>query len=304
MSLPNLTADDIERTIPHLKVMGPPMPGGQKLVFPCEIQGVKYALKLMLTQPPARFAVEDDESVDALDEITARARREIESMEQCQTPHLVKPGPIPMSSGQIAGQNVIYFCEEWIDGRDLWNILRTTGPLPLPEIVLLAQHVGRALEELWSFAKIHRDIKPRNIMQRESNGEFVLLDLGLALDLGDVSLTQMGAVPGTIVYFSPEQADYRKKRQLDFRSDLFSLGIVLYEATTGRHPFWSQGRSSRDALANILGRDAEAASTYRPEIPDAMGALIMKLLAKRPHLRYRTFRQFQAALESIQRSLG
>ena len=299
VDLPNLTAVDIQAAIAGIEAIDAPLRGGQKLVFPCTISGQRCALKVLLASQSAQSGSSEDASFEGLDEVTARARREVEIMGQCDSPHVVKLGPLPLTAANIRGQSVVYFSEEWVHGRDLKAIIREDGPLPLAGVVRLGKHIAEAVGVLWSHAKIHRDIKPGNIMHRDATGDFVLLDMGLVLDLGDVSLTPIGLVPGTLIYFSPEQAEFANKRQMDFRSDLFSLGIVLYEAVTGHHPFWERGMSSLNGLARMLQSSAVHPSVHRTEIPPQMADVILRLLAKRPHMRYRTCPDLIAALDAI-----
>jgi len=259
----------------------------------------RFALKVMLTNPAAPQSSPDDYSVEVFDEATARAAREMSIIAECVSPHIVKPGAIPPGRTEINGERVIYFSEEWIDGRDLRTIIRTDGPLPLAQIKSLGVGIAEAVKELWSKKKIHRDIKPANIMRRNGASTFVLLDMGIAFDVEDVSITAPGVIVGTMVYYSPEQIEFVRKRQMDFRSDLFSLGIVMYEAAAGRHPFWSAGMTSQQAVGNMLQVSPDPPVTHRTDIPQQMNAIIMRLLAKQPHLRYRTCDDLLAALASV-----
>jgi len=297
MELPDLTASQIQQAIPQIQDLGNPLRGGQKVVYPATIDGQRCALKIMLTNPLPADELDYDE--DSFDEVTARAQREVDIMAQCDSPYLVKLGPLPLTHAEVGGQQVIYFAEEWIDGRNVREIIVDDGPLSLEDVVPLGTQVAEAVKILWSLAKIHRDIKPGNIMRRDSTGEFVLLDMGLAFDLYDDSLTRLGLVPGTPFYFSPERMELDRKRQMDFRSDLFSLGIVLYEAATGQHPFWLPGLSREQVLGRILRSNPEPPSSHRRGIPQEMDAVILRLLAKKPHLRYRTCQLLVDALSRI-----
>ncbi len=304
MQLPNLREAQIRAAMPGIEDISAPLEGGQKLVFPCTLSGQRCAIKFMLANPAASGTDGEDATHEELDEVTARARREVEIMAQCRNPHIVRLGPVPITTANIGGQNIIYFTEEWIDGRDVKTIIQNDGPLPLEDVVKLGEHMAEAVGVLWSHKKIHRDIKPGNIMRREETVDFVLLDMGVAFDVDAESLTSTGVVPGTLIYFSPEQMEFASKRQMDFRSDLFSLGTVLYEAATARHPFWQAGLSRRDVLARILGYAVDAPSVHREEIPPQMDAVILRLLAKRPHLRYRTCAQVASALQAIPLDVG
>lgn len=297
MHLPNLTREDILGAFPEVTEVGDPSSGGQKIVFPCVIDGERFALKVMLTNPTAGPA-QPDVSLDDLDEVTARAQREVDIMETIDSPHLIKLGPLPFRQMEIADQHVVCFTEEWIDGQDLRANTDPANPLSIADVVRLGKDIADAVRGLWQAQKIHRDIKPGNIMRRAS-GEFVLLDMGMAFDLDDISLTGPGMIAGTLIYWSPEQTDYNQRRLLDFRSDLFSLGVVMYQVATGRHPFWTPGMSSRQAVANMLGVPASRPSTIRQDVPPQLDGVLMRVLAKRPHLRYRTCEKFVDALDAV-----
>ena len=290
MLLPQLTEMDIEEAIPNVENVGPPLQGGQKLVFPCTISGQQYALKVMLSNPSPPGEP---------DEITARARREVEILGKCDCPHIVKIGPIPLEQVNVKGQNIIYFSEEWIDGPSVKGLIQSGHPFLLSQVVKLGKDIAEAIRAIWVLKKIHRDIKPDNIMHRNDPAQYVLLDMGIAFDLEGDSLTTYGAVWGTRHYFSPEQSDFEKKRQMDFRSDLFSLGIVLYEVATGRHPFWRRGMSDLEVISIIKTNPAAPPSSLRAEIPPQMEAVIMRLLDKSPHMRYRDFEMLIGAFEAI-----
>ena len=298
MILPDITAEDIQRMIPGVKVVGQPISGGQRRIFCCMIGGKKYALKVMLTNPLGQPDINTDISPDDIDVITARARREIEILRKCDTPHIVKMGPIQLTHNKIKNQSIIYFTEEWIEGQDLRAIIKEQD-LPLNKVVRLAKHITEAVKILWSMDNIHRDIKPENIMRRNINGDFVLLDMGFAFDLKDIFLTPPGFIVGTTPYLSPEQITFIDKRQMDFRSDLFSLGVVLYEVATKRHPFLVRGINRVEVQYRIVKFTPQRPSKYREEISPDLDTVIMKLLAKMPYLRYRTCDQLLNDLNEI-----
>jgi len=158
----------------------------------------------------------------------------------------------------------------------------------------------RALDHAHKRGVVHRDIKPGNIMREAASGNFILLDAGLAFDIVGESLSA-GFPVGTMPYFSPEQFDYSNRRILDFRSDMFSLGTTLYEAATRRHPFWAPG----DSAAVLYSRITKAAPT-RPrdlnqEIPEGLERVILRMLGKSPHLRYRKCAQL---ISDLREALG
>lgn len=299
MPIPSLTIEDIKVILPQISEIGNPKVGGQKIVFPCQIDGGKYVVKFLLANPPSS-SFNEEQSLDILDEVTERARREVGIMQQCASPFLVKLGPIPLTSIEYNSQKLLFFTEEYIDGDDLKELLNINKTLSISDLILLGRNITEAIRVLWLFSKVHRDIKPANIMKRSETGEFILLDMGMAFDLTEESLTQTGVVVGTVFYFSPDQIDYPRKRQLDFRSDLFSLGVVMYQAATGIHPFISRGSfSTTNIIGNILTSIPIPPINLRPDLPKQLNDLILRLLAKKPHLRYRTCEQLDKVLAAI-----
>jgi len=295
MTIPELTISQVNSLIPQATDIHELDKGGQKVVFTGFINGAKYALKFMNPNPSQTI----EHSNEQLDDVTARAQREVETMQQCSTPHLVRMGPIGLRSAEIDGKPIIFFSEEFIEGKNLRLYLKEKGPLPIDELIRLAFHISEAINKIWQFGKIHRDIKPGNIMRRDANGEFVLLDMGLVFDLQDSSLSVSPV--GTPMYFSPEQMDFNNRRSiLNFRSDLFSLGIVLYEMATGRHPFITSSSSTTWAvLGNIANMNPLPPISIRRELPQSLNDIILRLLAKRPALRYRSIELFQRALREV-----
>jgi eukaryotic-like serine/threonine-protein kinase len=296
MTAPTLTIGQIQQLVKEASNIQPLDRGGQKIVFTGIIDGKKYALKFMSPNP--QHAADPGE--EPLDDVTARAQREVETMQQCSTPHLVRMGPIGLRAEEIDGQSIIFFSEEFIDGKNLQRYLKDTGPLSIDELLRLATHISEAINALWQFSKIHRDIKPGNIMRRDLNGEFVLLDMGLVLDLQDASLSMFPM--GTPLYFSPEQMDFSNRRTvMNFRSDLFSLGIVLYEMSTGKHPFLDASATTTwEVIQNINKMDAAPPLSIRRDLPSGLNDIIIRLLAKRPALRYRSISLFQQALQNVE----
>ncbi|MDP8239660.1 MAG: serine/threonine-protein kinase [Candidatus Hatepunaea meridiana] len=295
MAVPDLTPEQVQSIIPAASSIELLDRGGQKIVFTGIINNQKYALKFMSPNP-----LQINASVAGFfDDVTARAQREVETMRQCDCPNLVKMGPIGLTTAKISGNDILYFSEEFIDGENLKEYHKLHGNFSIPDLIKLAQNISNAINEIWQFAKIHRDIKPGNIMSRSSNGDFILLDMGLVFDLQDSSLS-IGPV-GTLLYFSPEQLDFTNRRSsLNFRSDLFSLGIVLYEMATGRHPFFDPNTTSLFAFGwNIANMRPVPPKDYRTDLPQSLNDIILRLLAKRPALRYRSIKLLNVALDQI-----
>ncbi|CAM2007566.1 serine/threonine protein kinase [Acanthopleuribacter pedis] len=299
MNVPELSVDDVACLFPSTQNIQDPIKGGQKIVFPCQVNNRPTVIKFLSASIGTVF---DDLAfeVNVSEEVMARTQREVDIIARCRSPHVIKLGQIPLGSAKHGSHDLIYFSEEYIEGTSLKDYFRQEQKLSLEEVCRLGLEITRAIAELWRFGKIHRDIKPGNIMRRE-NGQFVLLDMGLAFDVMVESLTMTGLISGTAMYMSPEQTESYRKRQLDFRSDMFSLGIVLYEALAGRHPFFDpkQRLSHCDILQAILYDDPEPLEIHRREAPDELIDIVNRLLGKEPHLRFRSCNQLIQRFENL-----
>lgn len=299
---PSLTQEQVLELVPSATDVDTPFTTGAfKQVFPCQIDGSMYVMKFLLANPfyqdrPADVTPEQVENVER--ENIARVRREVEILEKCTTPFLVKLGPVSLTTCVHEGMSLIFYSEELIEGEPLTTI-NGRGQLACPDVVKLGLNINEAISSIWKLNKIHRDIKPDNIVRRTSNGDYVLLDLGIAFDRMGESLTSTGVSLGTPGYFSPDQLDVSHKRQLDFRSDFFSLGIVLYLSSTAIAPFPSLGTSIPEILISILSTDPRPPIELRTDIPRALSDIIMRLLSKSPHMRYRSCQQLERALVSV-----
>lgn len=136
-------------------------------------------------------------------------------------------------------------------------------------------------------------------MYDQSNNRFVLLDMGMVYDAHYDTLTKFGFLPGTMGYYSPEQFELTKKKDLDFRSDLFCLGVVMYEAITGHHPFKKNGLTQDQVFYNIIHGQQIAISDLVENISDEFVNIVNRLLRKRPSERYRTVSSFREKLREI-----
>ena len=213
-----------------------------------------------------------------------------------------------------------YLVMELLQGQTLKQYLADRHVLPAPELLSFARQAASALAAAHSRGIIHRDIKPANIFVVQPPGgvpHIKILDFGLAkrhadpmvapapgtqngdfsatsAGSHDVTLTNAGSTLGTIAYMSPEQA---KGQQVDARSDLFSLGCVLYEAGTGKSPF--AGDSPAETFAALLMKDPPPASSVNPALPKVFDRILAKLLAKEKADRYQSANELLADLDAI-----
>ena len=177
-------------------------------------------------------------------------------------------------------EGVKFITMEYIEGKDLRSVLHEKKKLPPEEAVDIALQVCQALEAAHCIGIIHRDLKPQNIMMDHA-GRVVVMDFGLARTLGSDGMTQTGAMLGTMEYMSPEQA---LGKDLDQRSDIFALGLILYELLAGERPFVAES-----ALASLIKRTQESAVPVlerNAEIPGVLGLIVDRCLERDLNARY------------------
>jgi serine/threonine-protein kinase len=182
---------------------------------------------------------------------------------------------------------------EYVEGIDLFDLLGRVPVLPIDVAAIIAMQVARALDHAHYRGIIHRDIKPANIMISKM-GCVKLTDFGIARALAMPDLTETGTGLGTPSYMSPEQILGEK---LDFRSDIFSLGIVLYQMLTGRKPFIED--EHKTVMQKIRLEKHLPARTHNHEVPRALERILSRCLAKTPRDRYSSTQDLVFALQSF-----
>lgn len=198
--------------------------------------------------------------------------------------------------GEEQGQR--YITMEYVAGLTLRDVLKR-GPLPTRKAVDIAAQVAAALRAAHEAGVVHRDVKPENIMLRD-DGYVKVLDFGLAKFLEGAGQAPVPApslstetewLMGTYDYMSPEQV---RREPVDESTDLWSLGVVLYEMLAGRRPF--TGESASDVFKSVLEQEPEPLGNLKPDLPAALLGVVSKALRKRPEERYRTAKEFAAEL--------
>jgi serine/threonine protein kinase len=214
-----------------------------------------------------------------------RFRREAQAAAAVSHDHVVTIHAVAEANGSP------YLVMQFISGLSLQERIDRGGPLQLAETVRIGMQTAAGLAAAHAQGLVHRDIKPANILLENGIERVKITDFGLARAAADASLTQSGVVAGTPQYMSPEQAE---GKAIDHRSDLFSLGSVLYAMCTGRAPFRASG--SMAVLKRVCEGAPRPIRETNPDIPDWLVALIDKLHAKDPAARYQSAAEVAALL--------
>src|SRR6201987_3914974 len=191
--------------------------------------------------------------------------------------------------GEAGG--IKYITMEYLEGESLYQILRREGKVPVQEAVDIMRQMLSGLQAAHREGVIHRDLKPGNIM-RDASGRVAVMDFGLARSLEGDGMTRTGAMMGTMEYMSPEQAH---AKDLDARSDIFTVGLIFYELLTGKMPY-----EAESAVASLLKRTNERAapvSSHDAAIPRPLTLIVAKCLEPDPKLRYQSTAEVLADLE-------
>jgi serine/threonine-protein kinase len=218
--------------------------------------------------------------------LTERFTREAQVMMQLKHPHI-----LPVYHYGEHEHN-LYMVMKLVEGGSL-AALGESGPPPLATVNLILEQIASALDYAHEQGVIHRDIKPQNILIDQSNA--YLSDFGMVKSIFDTSnLTRRGTILGTPAYMSPEQC---RSPAVDKRSDIYSLGVVLFELLTGKLPFDSN--LSAGVMHMHMFVEPPTAASIRPEIPDEICAVVNKALAKEPDARYQTAGEMAAAFKAV-----
>jgi eukaryotic-like serine/threonine-protein kinase len=224
----------------------------------------------------------------AVDEsLRARFRNEAVAVASLAHPDIVAT----YDTGEDDG--VAYLVMELVDGPNLRGLLDQHGPLPVDRAVRIARGVAAALDHAHRNGIVHRDIKPANVLVPDS-GPVKVTDFGIAKAEGSGDLTRSGTVVGTARYLAPEQVE---AKPVDARTDVYAVGLLLYEMLAGRSPF--QGDTDMAAALARLTTPPPPLRQLRSDVPPAVEALTMRCLAVAPHDRYPDARSLYVALDGM-----
>jgi len=220
---------------------------------------------------------------------TARFRQEARAAGSLSHPNIV---PVYDYGSDADGTQFIVM--QLVDGQDLATLLRERGTLSVEDAVRVALAVSAALETAHRRGLVHRDVKPGNILITD-DGDVKVTDFGIARAVSETSMTVTGTTLGSVHYFSPEQA---RGDEVTGRSDVYALGIVLYEMLTGRRPF--EADSAAGVALKRLNEDPPPPSSIRP-VPAGLEAIIMRALERDPARRFPDAGSFAEALRTWRR---
>ena len=255
--------------------------GGMGRVYKVFDKKVKENIALKLLKPEIAA---DPRTIE-------RFRNELKFARKISHPHVCRMYDL----GEVGALHFITM--EYVTGEDLKSFIRRAGHLTEPKALAIAEQIAEGLAEAHRLGVLHRDLKPQNVMiDRDGNAK--VMDFGIARSLHAAGFTGSGIMVGTPEYMSPEQAE---ASGVDQRSDIYSLGIIIYEMVTGKVPF-----SGETPLSVALKQKTEAPRNPREHnamISEDLGALIMKCLEKQKEKRYQTAAELLADLDRIEKGL-
>ncbi len=266
----------IGETISHYKILEKIGEGGMGIVYKAEDMKLKRIVALKFL-PSNALGTEEEK---------ARFIREAQAAASLNHPNIATIYEIDEVEGEI------FIAMEYIDGQTLKEKINS-GPLKIKEAVKIACQVADGLNAAHEKGITHRDIKSANVMLTEK-GQAKIMDFGLAKMAARTGLTKEGTTLGTIAYMSPEQS---RGEHVDHRSDIWSLGVVLYEMVSGQLPF--KGEYETAMVYSILSVDPEPLTALRTGVPIALDGIAAKAMAKEPDARYQHVDELPVDLKAI-----
>lgn len=234
-----------------------------------------------------RLALQREFSPEDLVDVRDRFMREASAARHLEHPDILRV----LDAGESAGDT--WIAMELVVGQDLSHHTRAGQLLPLREVLLIGARLARALQYAHDHGVVHRDIKPANVMLERASGSVKIMDFGIAR-VADSSRTRTGLVLGTPSYMSPEQL---AGLQVDGRTDLYSLGVMLFQLLTGNLPH--QSESMAKLMQQIAIQPAPDLRQLRAELPESLALVIALALEKRPELRYQRGDVLAQDLEAV-----
>jgi serine/threonine protein kinase/tetratricopeptide (TPR) repeat protein len=271
----------IGQTISHYKVLEKLGEGGMGVVYKAEDTKLKRTVALKFLSPQA-LGTEDEK---------ARFMHEAQAAAALNHPNICTVHEIDETEGQP------FIAMEHVEGRSLKDLIEA-GPLKLEESRALAMQISEGIHEAHRRRVVHRDIKPANIMITDE-GRVKIMDFGLAKSPGRTQLTREGTTVGTVAYMSPEQT---RGEGVDHRTDIWSLGVILYEMISGQPPF--KGDHEQAVIYSIVNEEPKPLTGLRTGVPIELERIVRKAMAKKPEDRYQHADELTVDLRSLTLGIG
>lgn len=274
--------------------------GGFKAVYIAKINSTKEALKLAFIP-----SLNDDEETGEKiinEEYIKRIVREVSILEKCSCKYIVKLGILKPTSITIKENNYVAYSEEFIEGTTLAQLIRDKYKPDEKELRILAICLLECVYSIWNDIKIiHRDIKPLNIIKTaHTDRPFVLLDFGIAYVLNETQITIDASKrwpPGTFSNLAPEMFQPKFRDSIDYRSDLYNIGLTLYEYATGTQPFFKAFTTEIATAYDIVNKPPQPIEELRGDLSSDISVIINQLLKKIPAVRPGNIKQLINLLE-------
>ena len=267
-------------TISHYKVLEKIGEGGMGVVYKAEDLHLRRTVALKFLSEKALADKQDRE----------RFQREAQAAAALDHPNICPVYGIEEADGQV------FIVMAYVDGPSLSKLVKS-GPLSLEQALDIGTQIAQGLREAHGSKIVHRDVKSGNILL-SSKGQAKIGDFGIALLVDRSRITQSGTSLGTVAYMSPEQA---LGKRADRRSDIWSLGVVLFEMVAGRLPFG--GKHEHVITYSLLNEEPHPLATARPGLPAGLERIVSKALRKEPGERYQHIDDILVDLSAVQRRL-
>ena len=268
----------VGKKISHYKILEKLGEGGMGIVYKAFDTKLERTVALKLLQP------------ETIGDADAKKRfiREARAASALNHPNITTIHEINEYHGRD------FICMEYVEGLTLREMVKP-GPLPIKEVLQIAEQVAEALQEAHDSHIVHRDIKSENIMVTPK-GQVKVMDFGIAKLKGMKTVTKVGTPMGTVSYMSPEQA---LAKDVDFRTDIWSFGVALYEMITGQLPF--NGDNEQAVIYLILNEKPESTTKLRGDIPAELDIIINNCLEKDKQNRYQRINDLLIDLRKVKR---